>query len=83
MVARHEHRCTMQVLSAFRTSATNVLVVTDVLSRGLDVAGIHIVVNYNFPKTMSDYVNRCGRTVRHCKGIALSMLGHRDLDFAQ
>ena len=52
------------VLSEFKRGKTNILVATDVASRGLDVKNVTIVVNYDFPRTLEDYVHRIGRTGR-------------------
>jgi ATP-dependent RNA helicase DDX5/DBP2 len=43
---------------------TNILVATDVASRGLDVKDISVVINYDMPNTVEDYVHRIGRTGR-------------------
>jgi len=43
---------------------TNILVATDVASRGLDVKDISLVINYDMPNTVEDYVHRIGRTGR-------------------
>jgi superfamily II DNA/RNA helicase len=43
---------------------TWVLLATDLLGRGMDFPGVHTVVNYDFPRTTSDYVHRVGRTGR-------------------
>ena len=51
-------------LDSFRSGKTRILVATDVASRGLDVKGIELVVNYNLPDAHSDYVHRIGRTGR-------------------
>ncbi|KAK7290337.1 hypothetical protein RIF29_04672 [Crotalaria pallida] len=51
-------------LHDFRSSSTNILVATDVASRGLDVTGVSHVINLDLPKTMEDYVHRIGRTGR-------------------
>ncbi|KAM0003474.1 putative RNA helicase [Helianthus debilis subsp. tardiflorus] len=51
-------------LRDFRHGPTNILVATDVASRGLDVTGVAHVVNLDLPKTMEDYVHRIGRTGR-------------------
>ena len=40
------------------------MLATDVASRGLDVDGIKLVVNYDFPKNVEEYVHRIGRTGR-------------------
>ncbi|CAN4079223.1 unnamed protein product [Withania somnifera] len=52
------------VLSQFRTGKSPVLVATDVAARGLDVKDIRVVVNYDFPTGIEDYVHRIGRTGR-------------------
>ncbi|KAK4274935.1 hypothetical protein QN277_018092 [Acacia crassicarpa] len=51
-------------LHDFRSGSTNILVATDVASRGLDVTGVSHVINLDLPKTMEDYVHRIGRTGR-------------------
>lgn len=51
-------------LRDFRKGSSNILVATDVASRGLDVSGVAHVVNLDLPKTMEDYVHRIGRTGR-------------------
>lgn len=52
-------------LSKFKNSRTgSVLVATDVAARGLDVTDIDVVVNYDFPGIIEDYVHRIGRTAR-------------------
>ena len=53
-----------QVLQDFRRGRIQVLVATDVASRGLDVDDIHVVVNYDFPTNVESYVHRIGRTGR-------------------
>lgn len=56
------------------SSKTNILVATDVASRGLDVKDITIVINYDMPNTVEDYVHRIGRTGRAGKkGMAYSL----------
>lgn len=52
------------VLREFRTPSSNILVATDVASRGLDIDGIKFVINYDFPQSSGDYVHRIGRTGR-------------------
>lgn len=52
---------------------TNILVATDVASRGLDVKDINVVINYDMPNTVEDYVHRIGRTGRAgAKGLSFS-----------
>ncbi|CDP20487.1 unnamed protein product [Coffea canephora] len=67
-------------LHDFRHSTTNILVATDVASRGLDVSGVAHVVNLDLPKTMEDYVHRIGRTGRAgSSGRATSFYTDRDM----
>ncbi|XP_068669310.1 DEAD-box ATP-dependent RNA helicase 20-like [Aristolochia californica] len=67
-------------LRDFRNGLTNILVATDVASRGLDVTGVAHVVNLDLPKTMEDYVHRIGRTGRAgSTGQATSFYTDRDM----
>jgi ATP-dependent RNA helicase DDX3X len=51
-------------LHAFKTGANPVLVATDVAARGLDIPNVGLVVNFDMPKQLDDYVHRIGRTGR-------------------
>ena len=53
-----------KLVSAFREGKVDVLVATDVGSRGLDFPEVAHVVNYDLPDSIEDYVHRCGRTGR-------------------
>ena len=53
-----------KALARFRDGRVQVLVATDVMSRGIDVSGIDAVVNYDVPMDPEDYVHRIGRTGR-------------------
>lgn len=53
-----------QVIQAFREGYVDVLVATDLASRGLDFADVEHVVIFDMPHTIEDYVHRCGRTGR-------------------
>jgi ATP-dependent RNA helicase RhlE len=53
-----------EALEGFRAGRYRVLVATDVAARGIDVAGIGRVINYDLPHTVEDYVHRIGRTAR-------------------
>ncbi len=48
----------------FKTGVFNVLVATDLISRGIDIEYLPIVVNYELPRSPKDYVHRIGRTGR-------------------
>jgi len=52
------------VLDSFRRGKRPILVATDVAARGLDVKDVMIVINYDFPNNVEDYVHRIGRTAR-------------------
>lgn len=54
----------MKALEAFKAGELEVLVATDVAARGLDVAGVPCVINYDLPHNAEDYVHRIGRTGR-------------------
>jgi ATP-dependent RNA helicase RhlE len=53
-----------EVLREFKNKKLNILVGTDVLSRGIDVEGIDLVINYDVPPDPEDYIHRIGRTAR-------------------
>jgi len=53
-----------QILNDFKTGDCPVLVATSVAARGLDVKQLHLVINYEAPNHLEDYVHRCGRTGR-------------------
>tara|TARA_B100000683_G_scaffold118576_2_gene116591 strand:- start:408 stop:1661 length:1254 start_codon:yes stop_codon:yes gene_type:complete len=52
------------VLLDFKSKTTPILVATDILSRGIDIDGIELVINYDIPRDAEDYVHRIGRTAR-------------------
>src|SRR3989338_5710036 len=53
-----------EALEGFKTGRYSVLVATDIASRGIDVTGIGLVINYDLPTDSEDYVHRIGRTAR-------------------
>lgn len=62
-------------IKQFTRSEVQVLLATDVASRGLDIPDVTHVINYDLPETMEDYVHRIGRTGRAQKrGIALTFV---------
>ncbi|XP_019185603.1 PREDICTED: ATP-dependent RNA helicase-like protein DB10 isoform X2 [Ipomoea nil] len=71
------------VLSQFRTGRSPVLVATDVAARGLDVKDIRVVINFDFPTGIEDYVHRIGRTGRAgATGVAYTFFGDQDGRYA-
>ncbi len=64
-----------KVLEQFKRSEIQVLLATDIASRGLDINDVSHVINYDLPDTFEDYVHRIGRTGRaNKKGIALTFV---------
>ena len=53
-----------EVMLDFRNGKVDVLVATDIVSRGIDVDDIPLVINYDVPRDVEDYVHRIGRTAR-------------------
>ncbi len=53
-----------EALEGFKAGKYRILVATDIASRGIDVIGIGLVVNYDLPTNTEDYVHRIGRTAR-------------------
>lgn len=66
-------------LSGFRNGSIPIIVATDVLSRGIDIKGIDMVLNYDVPGDAEDYVHRIGRTARaDASGLALTFINSDD-----
>jgi ATP-dependent RNA helicase RhlE len=66
-------------LDNFKSGKTRVLVATDVAARGLDIAELPAVINYDLPYSPEDYVHRIGRTGRAgASGLALSIMSSED-----
>ncbi|XP_066163175.1 dEAD-box ATP-dependent RNA helicase 14 isoform X1 [Oryza sativa Japonica Group] len=71
------------VLSEFRSGRCPILVATDVAARGLDIKDIRVVVNYDFPTGVEDYVHRIGRTGRAgATGVAYTFFCDQDSKYA-
>lgn len=64
-----------QVLDEFRDERWEVVVTTDLAARGIDIAQLPVVVNYDLPRSPADYVHRIGRTGRAGEpGLAISLV---------
>ena len=69
-----------EILLRFKNKQLPVIIGTDALSRGIDVEGIDLVVNYDVPGDPEDYVHRIGRTARAATtGTAITFVNDRDL----
>lgn len=65
-----------RALDVFKRGAAQILVATDVAARGLDIAGVSHVINFDIPESYDDYVHRIGRTGRAgARGKALTFIG--------
>lgn len=66
-------------LASFRSGSLPIVVATDVLSRGIDIKGIDVVINFDVPGDAEDYVHRIGRTARADEsGVAYTFINRRD-----
>ena len=71
-----------RVLAAFREGRIRTLVATDIAARGIDVAGISHVFNYDLPNIAESYVHRIGRTARAgADGVAISLCDGEERPF--
>lgn len=66
-------------LHEFKSGKVPVIVATDVLARGIDIDNISMIINYDVPRQVEDYVHRIGRTGRYDKsGIAVTFVNKKD-----
>ena len=71
-----------QVMLDFRNGKVDVLVATDVVSRGIDVTDVPLVINYDVPHDPEDYVHRIGRTARaENSGEAMTLVSPDDMHY--
>lgn len=67
------------IMLDFKNSKLDVLIGTDVLSRGIDVTGIDLVINFDAPQDPEDYIHRIGRTARAATtGTAITFVNNKD-----
>ena len=69
-----------QVMKDFKNGRIDVLVATDVVSRGIDINDISLVINFDIPNDPEDYVHRIGRTARGTdgKGLAITLVSEKE-----
>ncbi|MBL6448999.1 DEAD/DEAH box helicase [Fulvivirga sp. 29W222] len=68
-----------QVLRDFKNRKLNILVATDIMSRGIDIEDIELVINYDVPNDGEDYIHRIGRTARAAsKGVAFTFINEKE-----
>jgi superfamily II DNA/RNA helicase len=74
-----EQRTREKVLLDFKNRKLNILVATDIMSRGIDVEDIDLVINYDVPHDGEDYVHRIGRTARaESEGEAYTFINEKE-----
>ena len=71
-----------RIFDAFRNGDTRCLVSTDLLTRGIDVMGVNLVINFDFPKTAETYLHRIGRSGRFGRyGLAINFITDEVKDY--
>lgn len=72
------------ILERFKTGENMLLITTDVAARGIDIPGVHAVINYDLPEVPENYVHRVGRTGRGKeKGWAIAFCSEEEKPFLQ
>ncbi len=67
------------IMLDFKNKKLPILIGTDVISRGIDVDGIDLVINYDVPQDPEDYIHRIGRTARAARtGTAITLVNEKD-----
>jgi superfamily II DNA/RNA helicase len=67
------------IMRSFKNKEVQILIGTDILSRGIDVDGISLVINYDVPPDPEDYIHRIGRTARaESTGTAITFINTKD-----
>ena len=70
-----------KIMRNFRDGHSRLLISTDLLSRGIDVQGVSLVINYDIPYNRESYIHRIGRSGRYGrKGIGINFTTDRDLE---
>jgi translation initiation factor 4A len=68
------------ILNEFRTGSSRVLITTDLLARGIDVQQVSLVINYDLPRNLENYIHRIGRSGRFGrKGVAINFITAEDV----
>ena len=68
-----------QAMQQFKARHVDILVATDIVARGIDIDDIQLVINYDTPRDVEDYVHRIGRTARAgAQGQAITLVDQRD-----
>lgn len=74
----------LNALNKFKAGERQILIATDVASRGLDIPAVDLVINFDIPQHSKDYVHRVGRTARAGKsGRAITIVTQYDVETFQ
>lgn len=80
MLSDLEQKEREEVMLRYRNRETQILVATDIVSRGIDIDSIDLVMNYDVPRDPEDYVHRIGRTARASQsGVAITLISDNDM----
>ena len=68
-----------ETMAGFRNGANRVLIATDLMARGIDVQQVSVVINYDIPRNIDNYIHRIGRSGRYGrKGVAINFVTYYD-----
>ena len=74
----------LAALNKFKSQSRNILIATDVASRGLDIPSVDYVINYDIPSHSKDYIHRVGRTARAGRsGKSITLVTQYDVELLQ
>eukprot|EP00871_Galdieria_phlegrea_P000641 jgi/Galph1/1578/GphlegSOOS_G265.1 len=71
----------LEALNLFKTGSRNILIATDLASRGLDIPSVDLIINYDIPLSVKNYIHRVGRTCRAGRsGRAINLVTQYDIE---
>ncbi len=69
-----------EIVQKYKSGNFNILITTNLLSRGIDIDNVNLIINYDIPDKAEDYVHRIGRTARAGKlGLAISFISENEI----
>ena len=69
-----------EIMKGFRNGESRILVSTDLLCRGIDIQQVSVVINYDIPQNVENYLHRIGRSGRFGrKGLAINFMTYYDI----